>query len=278
MRLKQALRKYSADLYKRSELVKGKLVVRRIPNAFSKQGFMETFLSQTLTAHTSRYALGDITGNLGYLIDTEREAPTLRCSPITLISTERKIQTGEGDFAITPPAVVIEFINQPEVIAGKDCYPLPVEHENEDSDDYWPTKLEDYRRFGVGLVWILDLSKEVVHEFRQPEWRSRTFRGDEKLEGGEYLPGFVCSVADLFSFEKLRAGLGRGWEATLDVELVEYIAARHREAGVVRKKSVAERELSILKMNQAAKSSEPTLEELQAQIAELERQIKEIST
>ena len=145
---------------------------------------------------------------------------------------------GEGDFVITPPDVAIEFINQPKI--PEYDYPLPAEHENEDSDTYWPTKLEDYRRFGVGLVWIIDLSAEVVHEFRQPEWHSHTYRAGDSLEGGEYLPGFRCTVADLFDFEKLDAGLGLGWKAPLDPALVEYVAARHQKAGLVRKATIAE--------------------------------------
>jgi Uma2 family endonuclease len=277
MRLPEALRKYSGDQYKRSELVKGKLVVRRIPHAFSKQGFIETYLSSTLSDHVGRYGLGRISGTVGYLIDPEQNAPTLRSAAITFSPAEREIQTGEGDFVITPPDLAIEFINQPEVKSGKDPFPLPLEHENEDSDNYWPTKLEDYRQFGVGLVWLIDLSAEEVHEFRKPEWQARTFRKEDSLESGEYLPGFRGQVADLFDLKKLGAGVGMGWEAPLDVELVEYIAARHHQAGLVRKDSVAEIDLRLLRLNSSVTKSDLSVAKLQERIAELERQIKEIT-
>ena len=90
MRLRAALRKYSDDMYKRSELVKGELAVRRIPFAFTKQGWLEGLLRDALSDHVQRYGLGRMTGNLGYLIDSERDAPTLRCSAITLFLPTEK--------------------------------------------------------------------------------------------------------------------------------------------------------------------------------------------
>lgn len=220
MRLAKAIREYCDDMYKRTELVKGKVTVRRIPFYGSLQGWVETFLDQAITRYASRYDLADGWGKVGYLIDNDLEAATMRSASMTFIKRGRdKKSDPEFDYITIPPDLVIEFMNQPYI--KEFDYPLPPELDNENSDNYWPQKLDDYQRFGVGLLWIVDLTKEVVHQYRQPEWKSITLQGDDVLDTAPVIPGFRLTVNELFDLEVLEQKARFDWYREPDLEDLE---------------------------------------------------------
>ncbi len=264
MRLRQALHKYSADQYKRSELVKGRLVIRRLPYVFSKQGFIEKYLRDAISDHASRYDLGTNYGGVGLLIDTEREAPTLRCSAITLFRDENKIKTGQDDFITTPPNLAIEFINQPDSTYEEYFSSLIVGHDHEDSDTYWQDKVADYQRFGVGRLWIIDLTAEVIHEFRQPDWKSTTFKHGQIIDAGKDFPGFRWLVEDIFSIEKLRTNFA--FAAPLNVELVFQLMWEREKADPPIERSVAQMQWEAIPL-------EEQVEQLKRLLAEKEKEL-----
>ncbi|MBA3480868.1 MAG: Uma2 family endonuclease [Pirellulales bacterium] len=59
-------------------------------------------------------------------------------------------------------------------------------------------KLSDYFTAGVGVVWLVyPKQREVV--VYSSTLQSATLRGDDALEGGDLLPGFSISVAQVFA-------------------------------------------------------------------------------
>lgn len=58
-------------------------------------------------------------------------------------------------------------------------------------------KALEYLGAGAKMVWVLDGDAERVIFYTAPD-HVRVCGRDEQLDGGEALPGFVCSVADLF--------------------------------------------------------------------------------
>lgn len=83
------------------------------------------------------------------------------------------------DWPEAPPAVVIEVVDHDE----------PYHHTLR--------KVLLYRRFGVGVVWVVAPLCEVVTEYRAGA--ARLLDVSDSLDGGDVLPGFSCKVADLFT-------------------------------------------------------------------------------
>jgi Uma2 family endonuclease len=59
-------------------------------------------------------------------------------------------------------------------------------------------KALEYLAAGARLVWIVDPDAEQVVALTPPD-HTRVLGRDETLDGGDVLPGFACSVADLFA-------------------------------------------------------------------------------
>ena len=57
-------------------------------------------------------------------------------------------------------------------------------------------KVREYFDAGTRLVWLIDPKKRTVRVFSSPE-RSTLLHEHQTLDGGEVLPGFAVSVADL---------------------------------------------------------------------------------
>ena len=57
-------------------------------------------------------------------------------------------------------------------------------------------KVREYFDAGVRLVWLIDPKKRTARVFSAPE-KSILVRADQSLDGGEVLPGFVLSLANL---------------------------------------------------------------------------------
>lgn len=59
------------------------------------------------------------------------------------------------------------------------------------------TKVREWIEFGVKLVWVVYPETRTVHVIRSLQERLTLSEGDI-LDGGDVLPGFSCSVAELF--------------------------------------------------------------------------------
>jgi Uma2 family endonuclease len=61
-----------------------------------------------------------------------------------------------------------------------------------------PSKVTMYLQAGVQLVWLLDPETRTISIFR-PDAAPRTLYENDTLDGGDVLPGFSVSVAELFA-------------------------------------------------------------------------------
>jgi len=59
-------------------------------------------------------------------------------------------------------------------------------------------KLNFYLRHGVRFVWVVDPDEETIRVYRPGE-DARTLRPGDSLDGGDVLPGFSVSVAEIFA-------------------------------------------------------------------------------
>jgi Uma2 family endonuclease len=69
-------------------------------------------------------------------------------------------------------------------------------------------KLKEYFLTGVELVWFVDPARRTVQVYTSPD-ESHTVREDEKLDGGNVLPGFKLPMRKLFARLKPARG-GKG--------------------------------------------------------------------
>jgi Uma2 family endonuclease len=66
-----------------------------------------------------------------------------------------------------------------------------------DTFDEVDTKVEEYLRLGVRLVWVVSLETRQVYVHR-PDGTVAKVREDSPLSGEDVVPGFSCRVKDLF--------------------------------------------------------------------------------
>jgi Uma2 family endonuclease len=58
-------------------------------------------------------------------------------------------------------------------------------------------KVREYFEAGVSLVWLIDPKKRTARVYSTPE-KSILVGADQCLDGGDVLPGFIVTLADLF--------------------------------------------------------------------------------
>ena len=66
-----------------------------------------------------------------------------------------------------------------------------------DTADGLETKLDEYLRAGVRLVWVVYIPTRNVWAYR-PDGTARLYRATDTLPGEDVLPGFTVPVAELF--------------------------------------------------------------------------------
>lgn len=61
------------------------------------------------------------------------------------------------------------------------------------------TKIEDYFRVNVLMVWVIDPEDRSLTILKAPNSKEgRTFYEDAQIDGGDVLPGFTCKVSECF--------------------------------------------------------------------------------
>lgn len=165
----------------RYELWHGELL--RMAPAGGRHGECEANIVSVLRQHTR--ALGRVyTGDTGFLL---REDPDELVSPdVAFVRHDR----------LPPPAERISYLRVvPDLV-------VEIRSPNDTEADV-RAKLSLYLEVGVPLVWIVDPQKQTVEQVRASSSRlsdSRLMRADagDVLEGGDLLPGFQVSLADIF--------------------------------------------------------------------------------
>lgn len=82
-------------------------------------------------------------------------------------------------WATIPPDLAVEVVSPNDIV-----------YQLED-------KLEDYRKVGVPLVWVVFPNLRTVRVYRA-DGSTSFLREDEELSGEDIIPGFRCSVREIF--------------------------------------------------------------------------------
>ena len=126
----------------------------------------------------SQHRLGEIFGpDLGYELTPHR----VRAPDVSFVSAERLAAYGNPEeFAKVVPDLAVEVIS-PEVKYG-----------------YLQRKIRDYFEAGVRLLWIVDPEMQTVTVHLSPVGL-RVLTATDILSGEDVIPGFSCSIAELFT-------------------------------------------------------------------------------
>ena len=157
----------------RDELIAGKLVYRPLPTFIHDEvcGNAGFALSQYKTAvNRGRVSIGS-----GFVVER---------NPDTVIGVDasyfidKSFECTPNGWPVVPPNAIFEIIDKNE------------------PPDYTMKKIELFRKFGVRIIWLVDPWSKTVQEFRRGI--TRILDAESTLDGGEVLPGFTCTVTDIF--------------------------------------------------------------------------------
>ena len=161
----------------RYELVKGGLY--EMPPAGGRHGSVAMRIGILLGAHVMANRLGEVfAAETGYIL--RRDPDTVRAPDVSFIASDR-LPPGElpaGYLEIMPDLAV-------EVLS-------PNDRPNEVRD-----KVEDWLRAGVTLVWVIYPTSRSATVYRSMD-DVQELSEDDSLDGEQVVPGFSCSVGDLF--------------------------------------------------------------------------------
>jgi Uma2 family endonuclease len=162
---------------KHYELINGVPVERKLSVLAAR---VEMTLGRMLDSHCVQYNVGWVVGSsCGYRCFPWKPK-RIRRPDISFITRERlpsEAQWSEG-YVTIPPDLAVEVTSPSDAI-----YELQ-------------EKVEQYRRAGVRLIWVLHPEVRVIEVIRRDGSGYRLGAGDE-LTGEDVLPGFRCPVASL---------------------------------------------------------------------------------
>jgi Uma2 family endonuclease len=162
---------------KHRELVHGEVVETMPPGVI--HGAIAVALGMLLRLWCKAGAGGYVGAETGYIL--ARDPDTVRGPDISYVRAERYPATGlleEGFWALAPDLAV-------EIVSP---------HETADEVR---EKVRDYLAAGTPLVWtIYPRTRDVI--VHTPDGLARTYGPDAILSFPDILPGFTCTVAELF--------------------------------------------------------------------------------
>ncbi len=161
----------------RCELVKGEII--HMSPAGGRHGKIANWIAVLLTNHVRPEGLGDVyAAETGFY--TQRNPDTVRAPDAMFVSNERVAQIGDPvKYLDVAPDLAVEVLSP---------------------DDTWTeveTKVDEYIRVGVRLIWIVDPDRRIVVIYRPSGERIQLAQTD-RLTGENVLPGFSVSVARIF--------------------------------------------------------------------------------
>jgi Uma2 family endonuclease len=161
----------------RHELVAGTLISE--PNPGARHGRVMIRVASLLSGHARARNLGVVLGgDAGFVL--ARSPDTMRGPDVSFVSRERFEKVGDVETAFPgPPDLAVEILSP------------------HDRPGEVRAKVADYLTAGTKLVWVVDPSMGSVTVYRSL-FAPRALSGEDRLEADELLPGFTCSVAEIF--------------------------------------------------------------------------------
>ena len=161
----------------RCELVRGDLMMMS-PAGF-EHGRIVSRLCYRIERFVEQHGLGVVTGaETGFHI--ARNPDTVRAPDVGFVRTERVPEATVSGFFDGPPDLAVEVLSpddRPRAVAAK---------------------VEDWLTAGCLAVWVVDPAKCVVTIHRRGA-AQRVFSESDELDGGDALPGFRVSVAEILA-------------------------------------------------------------------------------
>lgn len=161
----------------RTELVKGEIVYL-MPTGHS-HGFIEFNIGGILRDFVRKHQLGRVLGGeVG--VYTQRNPDTVRGIDVAYISHERFAKVQSSSYLDVAPELIVEIMSP---------------------DDKWTDindKLNEYFDIGVQIIWVVNPKRHQIHVYHSLT-KTEILDAEDTLTGGEILPGFSVSVAELFA-------------------------------------------------------------------------------
>lgn len=161
----------------KAELVRGELRVTPPPGG--PHGRATANLVFLLTLHANAHRLGFVFGDsVGYeLVQLPR---TVRVPDASFVRSDRLPKEGIGPGLLRlAPDLAIEVLSPSETASDLE------------------EKLDDYRACGTPLIWVVDPVRRTVMVVASDS-PLRWLHERDTLSGGDVLPGFSCSVTEIF--------------------------------------------------------------------------------
>ena len=173
--LEEFLRMPEEDAY-RVELVRGRIVREPLPGA--AHGWLTGRLVERIGSYARERGLGIVVTETGFLLSVE--PPTVRGPDLAFLARESlPSKLPSSGFWRVAPDLAVEVVSPSNTAAEI------------------REKVLEYLASGSRLVWVVDPATRSVSCYRSRRDIS-LLTEDDTLEGGEVLPGFRFSVAELF--------------------------------------------------------------------------------
>ncbi len=157
------------------DLVDGMLVEVSKPKPI--HGFLQSVLAAYLVMWVMPRALGKIFSDAGFLL--RRDPDTLRAPDVAFVSASRLADHDLNEYFVGAPDLAIEIVSA------------------NDTTDEVLGKIEEYFAVGTRLVWIVYPERRKVYAYSSPNTVT-IVPAEGTLSGGDVLPEFSLSLADLF--------------------------------------------------------------------------------
>jgi Uma2 family endonuclease len=164
------------DMGTRRDLVRGEVIETMPPGG--QHGAIAVILAMLLRLWTKQNTGGYVGVEAGYIL--AHDPDTVRGPDVSYVRAERIPRSGipEGFWDMAPDLAV-------EVVSPSE------------TADEVREKVRDFLSAGTPLVWtIYPRTREVI--VHTPDGLARTYEANDTLEFPDALPGFICSVVELF--------------------------------------------------------------------------------
>ncbi len=159
----------------RDDLLNGQ--IRRRPYSVMVNGMVAGTICRRIGTAALAGRFGSMHAPSGFIL--RRDPDTLLVPEIAVVAGPRPPADGRDEFLARAPDLAINLV-APTDDAG-----------------YVGDKVAAYLDAGSRLVWVVDPGDETVTVWT-PDRRSRIYRGEETLDGGDVLPGYTVAVSQIF--------------------------------------------------------------------------------
>ena len=162
----------------RYELAEGEL--QMMSPASPQQGRYASRITVDLGVHVESHDLGEVyVAEPGFALEPDPKG-TVRAPDVAFVAKERIPAPGQTrGFWPMAPDLAVEIISPSETAYSVE------------------TKVAEYLRAGVRLIWLVYPETQVVIEY-SASWQVRRLTEGDALDGGNVIPGFTMPIARLF--------------------------------------------------------------------------------